>query len=178
MKVIMTVMLMVLIHQVSLSQIKWEQGRMRFVQVVEVPGASKKSLYLQAKLWFTNTFKSANAVIQLDDAEAGTIVGKGIATIYITILGHTNEVLMPLTIRIDVKDGKFRYQFYDIMYSQEDGDVPCERYIAKENMYRKNGKAKVMPKKYEFATLNKLSSLKESLESGMKISTGDTSDDW
>jgi hypothetical protein len=58
---------------------------------------NKSTLYSNALSFFANAFKSANAVIQMKDAEVGKVIGKGIA--------DDREV----TITIECKDGKYKY---------------------------------------------------------------------
>tara|TARA_R110000868_G_scaffold401649_2_gene677267 strand:- start:5506 stop:6075 length:570 start_codon:yes stop_codon:yes gene_type:complete len=58
---------------------------------------SKEVLFGRGMTFFANTFKSAKAVIQLSDPVSGKIMGKGIV--------NDRDV----TIIIDCKDGKYRY---------------------------------------------------------------------
>src|ERR1700685_53659 len=49
-----------------------------FTEVVQLDSSYKKDdLYRNAKLFFTDVFKSAKDVLQYDDREQGKIVGKG-----------------------------------------------------------------------------------------------------
>lgn len=45
--------------------------------VVEVPGVTKDQLYIRAHEWIAKAYRSANDVIQMQDKEAGRLVGKG-----------------------------------------------------------------------------------------------------
>ncbi|RZK33076.1 MAG: DUF4468 domain-containing protein, partial [Hymenobacter sp.] len=44
--------------------------------VVEVAGATKEQLYTRAYEWLAKAYRSANDVIQMQDKEAGRLVGK------------------------------------------------------------------------------------------------------
>ena len=52
--------------------------------VIDVEGKSKDELYILANSWFVAQFNSGKSVIQLNDKEAGVIIGKG----YISGVGH------------------------------------------------------------------------------------------
>ena len=52
-------------------------GKVCYEDVVKVEGVSASDLYVRANEWFAKTFNSANAVIQMQDKEAGKIIGKG-----------------------------------------------------------------------------------------------------
>lgn len=64
---------------------------------------TKEKLYLKAKEWFAQSFRSANDVIQMDDKEAGIIVGKGLFSTRYTI-GNIH-----FTMKVQVKDGRYKY---------------------------------------------------------------------
>jgi hypothetical protein len=71
-------------------------------------------LYKAAKTWFVNNFKSSKAVIQSEDQINGRFLGK----CYITGTGGLSYTVFIgdqcyFTIQIDIKDGKYRYRFYD-----------------------------------------------------------------
>ena len=63
-------------------------------------------LYTKAKLWIAENFRSANAVIQLDSPETGTIVCKGI---YVYDAGKLSEMRVHMTFKIEAKENRFRY---------------------------------------------------------------------
>lgn len=67
-------------------------------EVVTASGVEKATLYSNALTFFAETFKSANDVIQMKDPASGKIIGKGFLKD------------RKITITIEVKDEKFRYQ--------------------------------------------------------------------
>ncbi|MEY8241111.1 MAG: DUF4468 domain-containing protein [Cycloclasticus sp.] len=81
--------------------------------VVDVPGADKDVLYDRAAVWIASTFVSANDVVQNKNKEAGRIMGRGVATIYITSGMTQVPYSYRYSIRIDVKDNKARIKFAD-----------------------------------------------------------------
>jgi ribosomal protein L15 len=82
-----------------------------YSEVVEVPTTSKSELYVRASTWFSRTFKSAKAVIQLEDKEAGKLIGKGNipVVIKVPIIGKTDAGAVAATITVICKDGKYKY---------------------------------------------------------------------
>lgn len=76
---------------------------------------NKDELYLKAKSWLAKTFVSANSVIQLDDKEAGKIIGKG-AMLYddgsdYYKVHHT----VRYTLTVNVKNNKYRLVLSDFI---------------------------------------------------------------
>ena len=77
---------------------------------------NKNLLFLNAKKWFANYYKSANAVIQLDDKENGVIIGKGNFDANYTpsaLFGLNYTVTVRHVVEINVKDGKYKYEIRD-----------------------------------------------------------------
>ncbi len=78
--------------------------------VVEVPGVSKADLYTRAHAWVANTYRSANAVIQMNDKEAGQLVAKGLTRVTTKSLGIVVDAgVVRHTLTIYVKDGRYKY---------------------------------------------------------------------
>lgn len=79
---------------------------------------SAAKLFEQAKLWFAQTFNSANDVIQLSDKEAGQLVGKGVFTFYQKKFDY-GVVNYGLT--VFVKDGRYKYEMTSFVHSVPPG---------------------------------------------------------
>jgi len=94
--------------------------------IVNVDSINALELYHRGKKWFIDSFNSAKDVIQLDDKENFEIVGKGFfeelwaVTFYASI-----QVKVWQTIRIQCKDGRFKYEFYDFRIKYY---VPADQY--------------------------------------------------
>jgi hypothetical protein len=92
-----------------------------YVDIVNVPGATKDQLYMRAREWFALSFKSANNVIQMDDKENGKLIGKGQKSD--TYMIKSFMTVTPIdqrfyfTISITVKDSRYRVIINDITYS-------------------------------------------------------------
>ena len=76
----------------------------------DIPGKSAKEIYLEVNNWFVHSFNSGKSVIQLNDKEAGCIIGKG----YIDELGSTtgfsnnSQAAAWIILRVDIRDEKIR----------------------------------------------------------------------
>ncbi len=89
----------------------------KFQEVVEVPNASADALYARAKEWFAETFVSAQHVIQLDDAQNYKLIGKGNTGEYLTNIYMMLKYCYgqsKFTVKVECKDGRYRYSIYDI----------------------------------------------------------------
>jgi len=114
--------------------------------VVLVDSASKATLYSKAREWFSKSFKSAKAVLDLEDKENGKLIGKANFTVFSTESSSENEfVKLPklsskylkevkdamnvkktievgridFTISIYVKDGRYKYEITNTFHKGE-----------------------------------------------------------
>jgi len=90
-----------------------------FERVVEVPGCSKEQIFNGTKIWIAETFKSAKAVLEYEDKDTGTIIGNGIIPYPCSGLEYIAKAdwKVPFTMRVDIKDRKFRLTFSNIRLS-------------------------------------------------------------
>jgi len=90
----------------------------KFISEDTITG-KKDYLYVKAHEWMAKTFVSSKEVIQMNDKEAGKIIGKGTITTHTTYDGlgirRGNDITY-YTIQIDVKDGKFRCKLTDFIH--------------------------------------------------------------
>lgn len=95
-------------------------GNVTYTKVFSFDSLKKDEIYARALHYFVYNYGSGKAVIQTQDKEAGTIVGKGIyARVHVgtdltTTVFNTDHIL-----RIDVKDGKARVMVTLVQYSME-----------------------------------------------------------
>lgn len=92
-------------------------GAIIYSEVITVDSSIKKEeLFNRAKAWFVDNYKSANDVIQLQDKDAGVIIGKGIfdAGYNLGMMVGYDIVHVSHTVKIYVKDGKFKYEIVDL----------------------------------------------------------------
>ncbi len=122
-----------------------EKGEIIYSEVVKVDSSNYKELYVRAHEWFADTFKSAKDVIQLDDKEAGKIVGKGNVEVSDNN-NHNSLVYLPwtgtvdFTVEIQTKDARYKYAFSKFTYTNDEGGYAEDLRLIdpfKKGMYQK-----------------------------------------
>lgn len=86
-------------------------GKIVFQRVDSID-KSKDLLFSMSKEWFVNTFKSGKAVIELEDKESGTMIGKGIYQDDVT--KYDIPIYYHYTVKVETKENKVRFTIYDI----------------------------------------------------------------
>lgn len=86
-----------------------------FYELKDSANGSKSQLYTKAKVWIAKAAGSAKDVIQMDDPNAGTLIGKGYFNIRTTGLGAATWPCY-CTITIDCRDQKYRIQLSNFYY--------------------------------------------------------------
>lgn len=85
-----------------------------YSEVIKVPGKTSNQLYVSAREWFAESFKSANEVLQMDDPLNGKLIGKGSMPISVKYKSAFNTIPIILhatyTIKISVKDSVYKYE--------------------------------------------------------------------
>lgn len=156
--------------------------RIEFAEVVQADSLKKDELYSRAREWFAKTFKSADHVLQMDDREAGKLIGKGFADLDFSTKMTVIKIKMYFTLTISIKDGKYRYVFSDIYYKGypnsydlSPAETPAEEVITDEALAKKKN-FPVQHKKfvrYREKTLAAINLLSEDLKKAMKSKPGD-----
>ncbi|MEX0813113.1 MAG: DUF4468 domain-containing protein [Chitinophagales bacterium] len=87
-----------------------ETGKVEFIEVVEVPGASADQLYKRAEKWFDEFYTNAGSVIK--ERETGKrIFGKHKINLYADDAGtEVHKGFVNYYIEIGFKDGRYRYK--------------------------------------------------------------------
>jgi len=88
--------------------------RIKFQGVVAVPGVPAAELQGRAREWVALTFQDAHQVTQLDDANRGVLIVRGITTTWVN-LTRKFPTTSPLafTCRLEFRDGRYRYEVFD-----------------------------------------------------------------
>lgn len=119
--------------------------RITYSGVVTVDSTiSQYELYSRGREWFAKTYNSATDVIQMEDKEAGKIIGKALMPVYWKALGMSGEGgHIRYTISVYFKDGKFRYEIADFIHEErnpESGRIfrtSCEEMMRESRKQRK-----------------------------------------
>ena len=140
-------------------------NQIAYSEVVDVPGVSKADLYVRAGTWFSRTFRSAKSVLELQDKEAGKLIGNGSipVTIKVPIVGATDAGSVAATITIQCKDGKYKYSFENLTHSRPFG-ANTQQWVDGGPLEQEKPKVGMMmrPSKREW------SSIKESVDKDIK----------
>lgn len=85
-------------------------------EVIQAPGKTASEIYTSVKVWFANAMRSAQHVIQYDDAATAHIIGKAnmefnVKGTYYMLSGHID-----FTIDVQARNGRFRVRMYDFMH--------------------------------------------------------------
>jgi hypothetical protein len=154
--------------------------KINFSEVVVVDKASKDELYTKAKIWLAEKFISANDVIQFDDKENGIVLGKGAIRKKEGGLSPTIKNWR-FTVKIQVKEGKYKVDFYDIIYYYEMPEnvsvtssppVMLDEYFNDPKSYRKNGTLKPVSQEFANDTLAEFSAILKSVNTALTTKPG------
>lgn len=155
-------------------------NRIIYQEVVNVEGVSEDDLYSKAYQFFGNNFKSANHVLQVQDRAGGVIIGKGLHSTVVESIGVNVPVKFRFTLKVEVKDNRYRYTFTDInvkhnpdQYSTG-SEYPIRNHVI-DNLYKRNGKMKSVSKSYKIRLVSFLEDFSAQLKSEMKA---ETKSDW
>lgn len=83
--------------------------------IIDSVQGSKNDLYVRANEWMAKAFVSSKSVIQMQDKEAGKIIGKAVINIPLIETNNLSETVN-YTISIDVKDGRYRCVLSDFYH--------------------------------------------------------------
>jgi hypothetical protein len=164
-------------HQLMLPK---ENGRIIYKEVVDAPNRTQDQLYTSARLWFLDSFKSSKDVIQYEERESGIIAGNGNTSLYISTMVGAVENKLFFSVRIEVKDEKFRYQISDlfIQHDLNSPKMPVERWLSAESMYKKNGKPKELYFQWYDQYEAEIIAIEESIVKTLKNPSSKQSTDW
>jgi hypothetical protein len=115
-------------------------SRVKYTEIIEVEGGVKKEKLFEAiRKWFSDTYVSSKAVLEISDKETGELSGKGSMTVFYKmpiVVGR--DVNITYSISVWVKDGKYKYEIKNIFgkyYTVDNSYTEFEinNYKAKSN---------------------------------------------
>lgn len=102
---------------------------------------TKDKLYSAGAEWFATTYHNARFVLQMQDKDAGVIIGKG--SFEYTVSG-TNRQAVSYTVKLSFKNGRMKYEIFDFLSSyynlMRDGEVTKAPWVSRSTI--KKGYAK------------------------------------
>jgi hypothetical protein len=132
--------------------------------VVKVDGKTADKLFDYSREWFALNFQSPKDEVKLADASAKVFIVKGERREPVMIKRIKVKMKMSFTLRLEFKDGRYRYEFKDIDYrntitgQSEDIESFNERSTVEglEAYYKRNGTPKFLEgKKEDIAEANR-----------------------
>ena len=94
-------------------------GLIDYTETVAVADVSQAVLFTRAKLWLAGSFRSVKDVVQVEDKDAGVIVGRGYSPIGIAYFGQVSAQRLYYTLKLGFKDGKYKYELSDFYFENE-----------------------------------------------------------
>lgn len=79
---------------------------------------SKSELWINAKKWISSSFENYKYTVDMEDKDSGTIILKFTSSSDYAGSIYVNYVINA-TLKIDIRDKKYRYTFSDVQYSIE-----------------------------------------------------------
>lgn len=89
------------------------------VQVYEAPGYTRDQIFDSTKMWVAENFKSAEAVLDYEDKDTGTIIGNGNMVIDVPMQKGVSYYSVyrgrvGFKMKVETKDGKMRISFTNL----------------------------------------------------------------
>jgi hypothetical protein len=87
------------------------QEPITFFKVIQTDSVGKEALFAVINEWFASTYNSANDVIQMNDKQAGTIIGRGSVDYYCQdVFSRCYDGYLEYTIKAFVKDNRYKVE--------------------------------------------------------------------
>jgi hypothetical protein len=114
-----------------------EEKRHEFVK--EYPNLTKDVIFEKILRWIAENFKSPKSVVDYQDKQTGTILAKGIIIRGpIDFGGLINADNFKFTLTVDVREGKARYKFTNILWiASEAEEFEITGQIAHINIHKR-----------------------------------------
>jgi hypothetical protein len=99
------------------------QEKLSFEKVIPVEGVDKQTLFVGIKEWIGLNFNSAKSVIEVEDKEAGLIVGKSNIEYEKSTFGYgCYGGWLNFNIRIQCRDGRFKVELTNFVHEIKKGN--------------------------------------------------------
>ena len=142
-------------------------GNLNANKVVLVDGAEKAELFMRANQFYSMKLKSANQRAHAD-TKGTEIAGKGMSEVWIKHDSYLSKEQLWYTIRIQCKDGRYKYEIYDFAFKNKRGQLPAHEIFNKSVYYENDGSAKAFNKAYKVEFDKAVKNLTSLLESTMQ----------
>lgn len=150
-----------------------ETGLISFVYVVQVNGISKNELFSRAQIWFSNKYNSVDHVLRMVEKKNGILMGYAFTDMTIMEAGLGELEKMYYTIKIYVKDGRYKCVITDLRFQSYASefdlypDIFSAEHLMIDELYKSNGKVRSKNVEYKEKTIAAVRSLAIDLEKAM-----------
>ena len=91
---------------------------LEFSEVVKVDSVSKDDIYSRARAYIATIYNDSKSVIQMDDRQAGIIIGKAIfRTHYKGLTIGAYNGFVDYNLKIEIKEGRFRFTMSSFVHT-------------------------------------------------------------
>lgn len=143
-------------------------GVLKYEAVIDAPGLSSSQLYQNAKVWFLDTFRSSKDVITFEDPQIGIFSGNGLFNIYSQFMNQTIERTVYFSVRIEVKENRFRYSITDLRVGSSISEpYPVAKQFHPDFLFKKNGKPVESEWKFAWSYEKEIIAIEESIKNSM-----------
>jgi hypothetical protein len=150
------------------------QEALTYSKVIQADSLDKTSIYVALRAWFSEMYNSSNKVIQMDDKDAGIIIGKGTTPYshgglsYLCYEGWVNY-----TVKVQIRDGRYKAELSNINHENKRGNAEsCNLgLITTAEEYATKGMSKKFHNKVANDIKEKMKKYAEELFSSMEVAT-------
>lgn len=105
----------------------YSQERLSFSKVIQADSIDKTNIYLGVKEWFGLNFVSAKSVIDVDDKDAGLIIGSGNTQFSKSFVYACYSGWLYYTIKVQCRDGRYKVDITNFRHEIKRGNSSgCE----------------------------------------------------
>lgn len=121
----------------TISCFPLKEGKVFVEKVDTVSELSKDLIYKKVRAWFSTYYRNSNAVIKMEDKDAGQITGTGVFYIYILTGADKGDHPCRYNINVECKEGKYRVQLTDFKFDNSYDLTTIESVNAKNKKWIK-----------------------------------------
>ncbi|BCI62242.1 DUF4468 domain-containing protein [Coprobacter secundus] len=102
------------------------QEKLTFSKVIEAKDVDKTSIYFSLRDWISTYYRDTQEVLQMDDKDAGIIIGKAIFLYSMNRPAYSAyDGKIWYSIKLQVKDGRFKAEMSNFVHENEKGNAPA-----------------------------------------------------
>lgn len=144
-----------------------------FTEIIKVDSVSKDELYSRAREWFARTFVSSKNVLEMDDRQAGKLIGNGAKSgFYYGLLMTPVDYTLTYEISVYIKDGRYKYEIADFVNDENKyGSFSLDELSIGNKLMNKKGEYRSTIKPFIEDVIKTGNRLSESLKAAMSLTS-------